>query len=61
MAVDDDGVVELGGEGGLDLALGEQDGRALGDGLEHGDGGVVDFDAAGRLGRGDGRAFDADD
>ena len=58
VAVYGDGVVELGGEGGVELhALGEQRGRALGDPFEHGDGGVVDFDAAGGLGGGDGDAF----
>ena len=61
VTVDGDGVVELGDEGGLDFALGEQDGRALGHGLEHGERGVVDFDAAGRLGGGHGHAFDAND
>ena len=61
VAVDGDGVVELGDEGGLDLALGEEDGRPFGDGLEDRDGGMVDFDAAGGLGGGGGDARNGDD
>ncbi len=58
MAVDGDGVVELGDEGGLDLALGEEDGRPFGDGLEDRERGGVDLDAAGGLGGGGGDAGD---